>query len=119
MKIIAEISNPHYHPDKNYQGALTHKRDLSVPPHWAANERIEKDGKSYAIIMPPREQELYEDMQPIHIHLPSHLYIEVNGIKIRAKVKVHPEEFQPRVHFDSVDGKVYEIESGVTEVEVL
>lgn len=102
MKI--EISKPHYHPskDSNY----TKKRDLSVPPNWVANERIEKDGISYAIVMPVREEELFETRQPIHIHIPAYLEIEINGVGFRAKVKVSDYYFKPVIHVDEHDANL-------------
>lgn len=113
MKIECEISRPHYHPGPDFDMKVTKKRDLSVPPHWVANERIERDGKSYAIVMPPRDKELYEERQQLHIHLPSHVVIKVKGKEMIAKVKVEPYLFKPTVHFDDVEAKVFNIESGM------
>ncbi|MEY4731175.1 MAG: hypothetical protein RL681_121 [Candidatus Parcubacteria bacterium] len=100
MKVICEVSRPHYHPGPSFAKKVTKKRDLSVPPHWVAHERIEKDGISYAIVMPPRQRELYEVEQEPHIHIPQYVTIEINGHKLKAKVKVEPHAFNPRVHFD-------------------
>jgi len=100
LKGIVEISKPHYHPGKDFNKPLTKKRDLSVPPNWVANERVEKDGVSYAIVMPPRENELYETEQEPHIHLPSHITVLVDGKPMRLKVKVEPYDFVPAIHLD-------------------
>jgi hypothetical protein len=100
MKVICEVSRAHYHPGKDFKIEVTKKRDLSIPPNWVANERIEKDGVSYAIVMPARETELFETNQAVHIHIPQYLTVRVNGKRIRAKVKLEPYEFEPRVHFD-------------------
>lgn len=113
MKIPIEVSNPHYHPGPDFSMEVTKKRDLSVPPHWVANERMEKDGKSYAIVMPPRAQELYEIRQEVHIHFPEYVTIMINGSYVRAKVKVQlGEEFEPRVHFDHIESEELNIKSG-------
>lgn len=109
MKV--EVSRPHYHPDKD--NGYTKKRDLSVPPHWVANERVEKDGVSYAVVMPPRPQELYEMEQPVHIHIPERVMITVNGIQMLAKVKVQQGEvFAPVVHFDHITAEKLNIKGG-------
>lgn len=108
--MIIEVSKPHFHPskDNNY----TKKRDLSVPPHWVANERIEKDGKSYAVIMPPRNEELFEDRQALHIHIPAYVTLNIKGKEYKAKVKVHDESFSPVVHIDSVEAELLGIKGG-------
>ena len=113
MKVTIEISNPHYHPGPGFEMAVTKKRDLSVPPNWVANERIELFGKSYAIIMPPRETELLELEQEPHIHLPEYLTVLVNGKEFRVKVKVSPHEFAPVIHFDSQTAE----REGITDTE--
>lgn len=112
MKILCEISRPHYHPGPDFDMKVTKKRDLSVPPHWVANERIEKDGQSYAIVMPPREKELYELRQEMHIHLPSYLTVRVNGRDFKVKVKVNEGEFEPRLHVDHIDSETKLINPG-------
>lgn len=113
MQIPIEISRPHYHPGKSFDMKVTKKRDLSIPPNWVANERIEKDGVSYAIVMPPRDKELYEIEQEPHIHLSEYVFIKINGGFIRAKVKLGPDEFDPKVHFDDITAKELGITSGM------
>lgn len=112
MKV--EVSNPHLHPSHETAKGLklTKKRDLSVPPHWVANERVEKDGKSYAVVMPPRIGELYEERQIPHIHMPEYVYIDINGVSYAAKVKLSNEHFDPVVHFDNIDAKQFGIKGG-------
>jgi len=109
---------------------MTKKRDLSQRGQWVANERIEHPitHKSYAIIMPPREQELWEDRQSPHIHLDpktaSKLGVEngavvtgrVRGTNIQMKIKVD-KNFIPRAHFDDVDADLWGIKTG-DEIEV-
>lgn len=112
MKIPIEISRPHYHPGPDFDMEVTKKRDLSVPPHWVANERIAKDGKDYAIVMPPRDQELYEERQEVHIHMSEYQPIMVNGRQIMAKVKLHPEQFESRVHFDDYEAASRNLKGG-------
>lgn len=114
MKIICEVSRPHFHPSKDTQFPLgvTKKRDLSVPPNWVANERIIKDEVSYAVVMPPREAELFEIEQEVHIHLPEYLIVEVDGKLVKAKVKVSPYQFQPVVHFDEKTADLIGITNG-------
>lgn len=112
MKFICEVSKPHYHPGKDFKMLVTKKRDLSIPPNWVANERIEKDGVSFAIVMPPREVELYEVDQETHIHLPEYIWIKVNGKVIKAKVKVGDSQFDPRVHFSDVSAEALAINDG-------
>jgi hypothetical protein len=113
MRIPCEISNPHYHPGPDFDMVVTKKRDLSVPPHWVANERITNPdtGQEFAIVMPPRDQELWEIRQAPHIHMPEFVEIEVNGQKIIAKVKVEKGvgPFEPKVHFDHIDAKENDI----------
>lgn len=109
MKIQCEISRQHYHPGPDFDMKVTKKRDLSVPPHWVANERIKKDGSSYAIVMPPRDKELYEVSQETHIHFPQRVRILVNGQIITAKVKVEPYDFEPKVHFDESTARQFNI----------
>ena len=111
MNIEIEISKPHYHPSKDK--GYTKKRDLSVPPHWVANERVEKNGKSYAVVMPPRKKELYEDRQSVHIHLPEYLPVKIKGEIFWVKLKVQEGEyFEPKIHFDDVDAIEFNIKSG-------
>lgn len=112
MKIICEVSRPHYHPGPDFDMPVTKKRDLSIPPNWVANERIEKDGISYAIVMPPREVELYELDQETHIHLPEYIYIQVHGKRIKIKVKVGDSQFEPRVHFSEAAAEELGIKPG-------
>lgn len=114
MKLLVEVSNPHYHPGPHDNTAeLTIKRRLSVPPHWVANERMEENGKSYAIVMPPRDQALYEDRQEVHIHMPEYAWIDIGGKKFKAKVKIQPgQPFEPVVHFDNVEAGMFEIKGG-------
>lgn len=112
MKVICEISKPHYHPGPDFKMEVTKKRDLSIPPNWVANERIEHEGVNYAIVMPPRAVELYEVDQETHIHLPEYVYIEVNGKRIKARVKVEPTQFEPRVHFSDVAAEALGITNG-------
>lgn len=127
MKIEIEVSRPHYHPSKETvkKLTLTKKRDLSVPPHWVANERITRPetGHSYAIVMPERDHELWEVTQPVHIHCDRKTYeqlgsvenkvITVNTQQFAAKVKVSDGyEFEPKIHFDHVDAAKYNINPG-------
>lgn len=140
MKIEIEISRPHYHPshDSAETLLLTKKRDLSVPPHYVTNERINHPdtGESYAIVMPPRDHELWEDRQSVHIHCNGHTFLEIkelfglhhsvpadnevitvpiqiNGFTLPAKVKIHEGyDFEPKIHFDHVDAEHYGINSG-------
>lgn len=113
MNIKVEISKPHYHPGPDWKLPLTKKRDLSVPPYWVANERREFGPQSLAIVMPPRDKELYEFDQPVHIHIPEFLEIEVNGKKMKAKIKVEKGyDFEPTVHFDHLEAEKLEIKSG-------
>lgn len=112
MKLICEVSKPHYHPGKDFDMPVTKKRDLSIPPNWVANERIEKDGVSYAIVMPPREVELYEVDQETHVHLPEYIFVRVNGQLIKAKVKVSSTQFEPRVHFSDIAAEALGIKDG-------
>ena len=123
MKAICEVSRPHYHPGLDFRGKVTKKRDLSVPPNWVANERIEKNGVSYAIVMPPRDKELWEERQEIHAHIPKSYGFKDNAIVTikhefdiwcftSVKVKNISDEFIPRVHFDHVDAERYGITSG-------
>ena len=100
LEVLLEVSKPHYHPGPDFDIEVTKKRDLSVPPHWVANERIEKDGVSYAIVMPARAEELFEVNQEPHIHLPEYIDIIINGKVVRVKVKVEPYEFVPAIHLD-------------------
>lgn len=62
MKVICEISSRHYHPshESAEKLTLTKKRDLSQGEHWVAHERVEARGASFAVVMPPREKEVYE-----------------------------------------------------------
>lgn len=117
MKLKCEVSKPHYHPSKaENTSELTVKRRLSVPPHWVANERLEDGGKSYAIVMPPRDESLFEDRQEVHIHFPEYVWINVDGAKVKARVKVQSgQPFEPVVHFDDVEAEMFGIESGKTE----
>jgi hypothetical protein len=111
MKI--EISQPHYHPGPNEDiSNYTKKRNLSVPPNWVANERIEIDGKDYAVILPAREEPLLEFRQGIHIHMPTFLLIEINGIKQVAKVKISDETFKPVVHVDNIEADKLGLKGG-------
>mgnify|MGYP006185680549 CR=1 FL=1 len=117
--VIVEVSRPHYHPGPDFNLPLTKKRDLSQPGYWVANERIEKDGQSYAIVMPARDKELFEDRQEPHLHAPpSESY--ANGqmleathgeIKFPVKVKVH-EGAVMRVHVDHIDAETYNLKTG-------
>jgi hypothetical protein len=113
MKIKIEVSRPHYHPnrDKGY----TKKRDLSVPPYWVANEREinPETGESFAVVMPPRESELFERRQPVHVHIPEYLTIVVKGRAMKAKIKVEKGQvFEPTVHFDNIESEELGIEEG-------
>lgn len=114
MKIEVEISNPHYHPGKDWNTPLTKKRDLTVPPHWVANERMEDgQGNSYGIVMPPREKELLELRQPVHIHMPEYLVIKIGEQEFKARIKVEKGyDFEPKVHFDNVEAEEKGINSG-------
>ena len=112
MKIKIEVSGPHYHPGLDFNKEVTKKRDLSVPPNWVANERIEKDGISYAIVMPKRDEELYEILQEPHIHLPQYLEVKVKDKMIRVKVKVEPYQFEPKIHLDKETSQNLSIISG-------
>lgn len=98
-----EISKPHYHPGKSDIRKFTKKRDLSVPPNWVANEKVKYKHKYYAVVMPKREESLYEDRQALHIHLPEYVELKINGQRCLAKVKVHKERFEPVVHVDDVE----------------
>lgn len=119
MTVICEISNPHYHPGPGFKMQLTKRRHLSVPPYWVANERLEHEGKSYAIIMPARSKELWEDFQPPHIHVPKSFpdigpYCKGHvptGQIILFKVKREPYEFGAVAHFDNMDAEQYGIKS--------
>ena len=134
MNIKVEISRPHYHPSHATAAelSLTKKRDLSVPPHWVANERRihPGTGHSYAIVMPPRDHELYEVRQPVHIHCDINTFkelfgtteikrdtqykydIKVNDHMFAALVKVSEGyEFEPTIHFDHIDAETYGINS--------
>lgn len=108
MKIICEISKPHYHPGPG-DHKFTKKRDLSVPPNWVANERVEKDGKSYAVVMPPRDEELWEERQAPHIHLPEQVYVKINDEWVLAKLKVGGQDYIPRMHFDDKDALAFNV----------
>ncbi len=111
MKV--EVSNPHYHPGPDFDMKVTKKRDLSVPPHYVCNERVTLKGKSYAIVMPPRDKELWEDRQPVHIHIPEYAPIMINKKMHLAKVKVSQGEFfMPIVHFDNVEAEENGIKGG-------
>lgn len=111
MKI--EISKPHYHPGlKEDISEYTKKRNLSVPPNWVTNERINIDGKDYAVILPPRDEVLIEDRQGIHIHIPLFIEIEINGIKKVAKVKLSDEVFKPVVHIDHIEAEQLGLKGG-------
>lgn len=113
MKVILEVSRPHYHPGPKFDTPVTKKRDLSIPPNWVANERIEKDGVSFAIVMPPREEELYETEQAVHIHLPEYIWVKLSdGQLVLAKVKIEPSQFTPRVHFDEQAAAKYSVKNG-------
>jgi hypothetical protein len=113
MKLICEVSRDHYHPGPDFDMPVTKKRDLSVPPNWVANEKIQKDGKWYSIVMPPRDKELYEVEQEVHIHVPEYIMIEVNGKQIRAKVKVSAGvDFEPRAHFGELAAEHLGIKQG-------
>lgn len=106
MDLQIEVSNPHYHPDKD--NGYTKKRDLTVKPYWVANEKHE----GYPIIMPPRETALFEDRQELHIHFPSYLQVKINGELFMARVKVSTEMFNPVVHIDNVDADRLAIKTG-------
>lgn len=115
MNIEVEVSRPHYHPGKDFDMVVTKKRDLSVPPHWVANERITNPdtGKDFAIVMPPRDEELYELRQPIHIHIPLYVPVSINGKVLMAKIK--PQEgfsFEPKLHIDSFEAEELGIKGG-------
>lgn len=110
MKV--EVSRPHYHPGPDFDMEVTKKRDLSVPPHWVANERVEHDGKSYAVVMPPRAEELFEERQEVHIHMPEVVEIKIGDKFYKAKVKLSPEDFAPVVHFDNVEAEEHGIVGG-------
>ena len=126
MKIKVEISRPHYHPSHESvkKLTLTKKRDLSVPPHWVANERVNHPGTghSYAVVMPARENELWETHQPVHIHCDELTYIELGSVESKvitvntqqftAKVKPSVGSFEPVVHFDHLDAEKYNINNG-------
>lgn len=136
MRILCEVSNPHYHPGPDFDMKVSKKRDLSVPPHWVADQRIHKTdedgdpyGQSYAIVMPPRDEELWEDRQAVHIHCDDLTYkklggvdlkiIKVKGRQFMAKVKVSlGYVFEPVIHFDHVDAEKFGIENGLTYAEV-
>lgn len=126
MKIKIEVSRPHYHP--SYQTAeeltLTKKRDLSVPPHWVANERVidRQTGESLAVVMPPREEELYEYRQGIHIHCDEATYRELGEVDVKviwikgkeyaANVKVSEDyNFPPTIHIDHIFSQQEDITS--------
>lgn len=114
MKV--EISRPHYHPGKDFDMTVTKKRDLSVPPHWVTNEKMTnpETGQMFSIIMPPRDEELYELRQPVHIHTPEFVEITVNGKQFLAKVKVVEGQgtFKPVVHFDHEQAELENINTG-------
>lgn len=115
MKIECEVSKPHYHPGKSFKKRLTKKRDLSVPPNWVANERIEKDGISYAIVMPKRDKELYEIFQEPHIHLPKYITVNLKGKDTRIRLKVEDrDDFEPKAHFDESTAILFNIDRGET-----
>lgn len=59
MKVICEVSARHVHPATRLVG-LTKKRDLSQGGHWAADEKIPKNGMYFTIVMPPRDTEVFE-----------------------------------------------------------
>lgn len=113
MKIKIEVSRPHYHPNKDK--GYTKKRDLSVPPYWVANEReIDPEtGESFAVVMPPRELELWERRQPVHVHIPEYLMLTVQGKQMKAKIKIEKGQvFEPTVHFDSCEAEELGIVGG-------
>jgi hypothetical protein len=123
MNIKAEISRRHYHPGPeshpDLMAGLTKRNDLSVPPYWAANEKIEKDGKLYTIVMPARAKELFEDDQEAHLHVPksfrgTNTYLEgvINGQRMLFKVKREPYEFEPVAHFDEQTAEKNNIKPG-------
>lgn len=134
MKIEIEVSRPHYHPSHESVKllSLTKKRDLSVPPHWVANERVTnpESNQSFAVVMPPRDEELYEHRQPIHVHMDettlNKLNESLNGTELEslrllikgkdylAKVKVSPANytFEPKVHIDHIQSEMDNINSG-------
>lgn len=116
MQIAIEVSNPHYHPGQSFDMKVTKKRDLSVPPNWVANERIEKDGVSYAIVMPPREKELFEDRQTPHLHLPSKVMGRINGQPVLLSIKISNADFTPVIHFDHIDAERYGIKKGTVAI---
>lgn len=121
MKVICEISKPHYHPGPGFKMKVTKKRDLSQKGQWVANERIEKNGKSYAIVMPPRSKELWEERQEPHLHADPETAQNL-GVKdgdilnpkncpFSIKIKI-AENFVPRIHLDHVDAEKYNIKNG-------
>lgn len=113
MKIKIEVSRPHYHPDKD--DGYTKKRDLSVPPYWVANERVENEGESFAVVMPPRPEALFEKRQPVHVHIPEYLTLFVKGKEMKAKIKVEKGQvFEPTIHFDNVEAGELGLEVGDT-----
>lgn len=131
MKIEVEISNPHYHPGPEFNIPLTKKRDLSVPPHWVANERLKnpdaytilldsqpqvasiEDKDAIAIVMPPRDKALWEYRQAPHIHIPEYLPVDINGKIVKVKVKIQKGyDFEPKIHFDNVEAAELGIEKG-------
>lgn len=109
-----EISRPHYHPGPDFDMTVTKKRDLSVPPHWVANERIEnpETGESFAIVMPPRDKELYEVRQPVHIHMPEYVELTIKGQQYLAKVKLSEGSFKPVIHMDHIEAKELGVSGG-------
>lgn len=100
LEVLVEVSKPHYHPGPDFDMVVTKKRDLSVPPHWVANERIEKNGQSYAIVMPARKEELFENNQKPHIHLPKFIDIILDGKPVRVMLKIEDYDFTPALHLD-------------------
>ena len=121
MKVICEVSRPHYHPGPDFKMPVTKKRELSQTGQWVANERIQKDGRSWAIIMPPREQELWEERQEPHFHCDPEtarglgithgqiVYLKDPTVEVRVKIA---ESFVPRVHFDHIDAEKYGVKNG-------
>ena len=61
IKVICEISVPHYHPGEDEEVAhFTQKRLLSQDEHWVANEKKGFDGVEVPVIMPPRKEAIHE-----------------------------------------------------------
>jgi hypothetical protein len=132
MKIKIEVSRPHYHPSHESvkELTLTKKRDLSVPPHWVANERVNHPETNipYAVVMPPRNEELWEERQAMHIHCDSEMFrllgslsnkmVYIKNKPYSATVKESKDvTFEPTIHIDHIFSEQYNINSN-DEAEV-